>query len=192
MSAKTEKLLAQYRTYEGLVRDAGQDPLEVENGMPELESNRMRMVRQFRNFLSHNQAPGFLEPTDKMLAFLDKQVTGWAMKGDVVKKHVKGPMASVCYEKETCAAGLEKLAKLKMTRLVVIDKAGAFGLCDMFALAALVAASKNAKLSTAPRLREKPVFVRPDILVTDLDPDRVHVCTDDGTPGGKLLGVVKL
>lgn len=104
MSAKTEKLLAQYRVYENLVRTAGFDPKTLEDSMDETKSNEMRMVRMFRNFLSHNQVPGFLEPTDKMLAFLDKEVQEWTMRGDVVKKHLKTPAAAVCEEKETCVS----------------------------------------------------------------------------------------
>lgn len=192
MSARTDKLLAQYRTYENLVRDAGQDPKAVEDGMDEVNSSRMRMTRQFRNYLSHVQDPGFLEPTDKMLTFLDGRVSEWAMRGDVVKKHLKKPVAAVCEERETCAAGLEKLAKLRATKLVVVSKTGEYELCDLFALARLVAASKAAKLSTVPRLKEKPVFVAPDSDVKSVDESRVNICTSDGTKSGKLLGVVFL
>ena len=192
MSAKTDKLLSQYRIYENLVRDSGQDPKDVEDGMAEADAARMRMIRQFRNFLSHQEAPGFLEPTDKMLAFLDAQVKDWAMRGDVARKHLRTPAASVCDEAETCAEGIAKLAKLKRTKLVVRDKAGGYGLCEIYALASLVASSKSVKLRVAPRLKERPVFVAPDVPVEKIDRDRVNICTADGTASGKLLGVVDL
>lgn len=191
MSAKTEKLLAQYRVYENLVRTAGFDPKTLEDSMDETKSNEMRMVRMFRNFLSHNQVPGFLEPTDKMLAFLDKEVQEWTMRGDVVKKHLKTPAAAVCEEKETCVAGVAKLAKLKQTKLVVVTKAGKYELCDIFALAAQVATSKASKISAATKLKEKPVFVTPTTLISDVDNTRVNICTSDGTETGKLLGITQ-
>lgn len=192
MASKVERFLAQYRTYENLVRDAGLDPKGLEDEMDEVASNRMRMTRQFRNYLSHVQDPGFVEPTDKMMAFLDGRVSEWASRGDVVRKHLRRPAAAICDEKETCAVGLEKLSKLRTTRLVVVNKAGECELCDLFALAALVAASRTAKLAVAPRLRERPVFVGPDAGVETIDRDRVNVCTADGTPSGKILGVVSL
>lgn len=192
MSVKTNKLLAQYKTYENLVRDAGFDPKVLEDQMDELTSNQMRMIRLFRNFLSHNEAPGFLEPTDKMLDLLDKQVHDWVMKGDVVKKHLKTVAAAVCDEKETCIAAIEKMAKLKTTKLVVVSKAGEYELCDIFTLAQLVSHSKATKLSAAPRLKEKPSFVRPDEPITEVDTSRINICTADGTKTGKLLGIVWL
>lgn len=192
MSARTDRLLASYRTYEGLVRDAGCDPRALEDEMDEVRGNRMRMTRQFRNYLSHVQDPGFLEPTDKMLAFLDEEAREWALRGDVVRSHLRRPAAAVCRDDETCAAGLEKLARSRATRLVVASDAGEYGLCDLFALARLVAASGEARIGDAPRLRERPVFVRPDASVDEIDRDRVNVCTADGTPGGRLLGVVSL
>lgn len=191
MSAKTDRLLAQYRVYETLIRNAGQDPKAVEDSMEEERGNQMRMVRQFRNFLAHNEVPGFLEPTDKMLKFLDKEVLLLQIQGDTIRKHLRTPAAAVCEEKETCAAGIEKLAKMKQEKLVVHTKAGTYELCDIYALASLVAASKSAKICVAPRLKEKPLFMPPTVLFSDVETDRVIICTQDGTEKGKLLGVVK-
>lgn len=100
MSAKTEQFLGLYKTYEGLVRAELEDPKATRDAMAPPDADKMRMVRQFRNFLAHTDAPGFLEPT------------------------------------------------------------------------------------------EKPAFVRPDTLMPEIDPDRLTLCTQDGTPAGKLLGTV--
>ena len=190
MSARTERLLSQYRTYENLVRDAGEDPKAVEDAMDEVSSNRMRMTRQFRNYLSHVQDPGFLEPTDKMLGFLDDRVREWAMRGDVVRKHLKRPAAAVFEDGETCVAVLERAAKLRTTRVVVLSKSGEYELCDLFAVVKAVAESRTAKMARVARLRERPVFVRPEAGVETVDADRVNICTADGTAAGKLLGVM--
>ena len=82
MSASTEKLLSSYKDYESLVRDTGRDPKEVEDQAPELEGQRLRMCRLFRNYLSHVNDPGFLEPTAKMTGFLARRVTELKMAGD--------------------------------------------------------------------------------------------------------------
>lgn len=192
MSTRGSQLLSQYRVYENLVRSEGYEPKVIEDSMPEDKANQMRMVRQFRNFLSHNEVPGFLEPTDKMLKFLDAEVEAWQTKGDVVKKHLRTPAASICEEKEPCSVGLEKLAKMRKTKLVVRNKAGEYELCDLFAIASLFASSRAAKLSVVPRLKEPPVFIAPTTLYSALDRDRVYLCTADGSKDGKLLGVVKV
>ena len=143
-----------------------------------------------RNFLSHNQVPGFLEPTDKMLSFLEREINEWTMRGNVVKKHLKTPAAATCEEKETCAIGIAKLSKLKTNKLVVITKAGKYELCDIFSLATQVTISKASKISAVTKLKEKPVFVAPTTPIDAIDTDRVNICTDDGTETGKLLGIV--
>lgn len=190
MSAKTEKLLNLYKSYESLVRDSGADVLETEDQLPELESNQMRLVRQIRNFLSHNKAPGFVEPTDKMLTFLEGQVIGWRMRGDVVRKHLKTPAASVCDATTACADALKKLAKQKTMKLVVADGTGTVHLCGLFEIAAGLSADPQAALLDIPVLKEKPVFVSPDTLMADLDLSRVNICTKTGKADGKILGVV--
>ena len=88
MSAKTEQFLGLYKTYEGLVRAESEDPKAVGDAMAPPDADKMRMVRQFRNFLAHTDAPGFLEPTDKMLAFLGAQVKAWSSRGEIGRAHV--------------------------------------------------------------------------------------------------------
>lgn len=190
MSARTEKLLTLYKAYENLVRNEGQDPRSLEDSMDETAASRARMIRNFRNYLSHQHDPGFLEPTDKMLDVLTDMVNDWALKGDVVRQHVKTPAAAVCDVKDTCAAGIVKLAKLKRTKLVVTTSHGEYTIYDVFALAEGVAKSKTTKISGIKPLRERPVFVTPTTKFEDIDDSRVNICTSDGTPAGKLVGVV--
>jgi len=85
---------------------------------------------------------------------------------------------------------LAQLEKLKRSKFVVQVKPGQYKLCDIYALASQICVSKTLKISSAQKLTEKPVFVRPDTLMEDVDLSRVNICTSDGTSSGKLLGVV--
>ena len=192
MSAKTERFLSLYRTYEGLVRAEGADPKDIESTMAEPDASRMTMARQFRNFLAHVEAPGYLEPTENMLRFLDQQVKSWAMRGDVVKKHLKSPTVSVCGPKDTCAEAVTKLSKLRRDKIAVQEKNGAWFVADVWMLAIIGVTSKTAKACLVKPLREKVLFVAPSCPITDIPRDRVVLCTDDGTETGKVLGTVVL
>lgn len=187
MSAKTEQFLGLYKTYEGLVRAESEDPKAVEDAMAPPDGDKMRMVRQFRNFLAHTDAPGFLEPTDKMLAFLGAQVKAWSSRRDIAKKHLKSVALSICSEKDTCGEAVIKMASLKTMRLAVVLENQKYALVDIWTVSSM---PKKAKLSTVKTLKEKPAFVRPDTLMPEIDSDRVTLCTQDGTPAGKLLGTV--
>lgn len=189
MSAKTDKLLSLYRTYENLVRDGGTDPKALEAGMDGVLASEMTLIRQFRNFLSHTEDPGFLEPTDKMLRVLEKQVKDWTMKGDVAKKHAK--QAVIGNAKTLCSDLVAAMAKLKIVKTAGVDKGGNWAVYDIYNIAAAVAASgRTSKLASVKALREKPVFVSPSDPLSGIDRDRVTVCTSDGTPSGTGAGLV--
>ncbi len=183
--------LSLYKSYETLVRDAGDDPKELEDAADGLTGGRLRMCRLFRNYLSHSEDRGFLEPTDRMVGFLEGQVKDLRMKGDVAKKHLKTVAASMVTDKDRCADAVQKMSDLKRDRLVMQTKGG-FVLVSMYDVVPLVMASKAAKLSVAKVLKEKPCFVGPLEPVAGLDRSRTYVCTSDGTPSGKVLGTVIL
>lgn len=188
MSAKTEKLLSMYRTYEGLVRDSGQDPKDLEQGMEGPLSSEMTMIRQFRNFLSHVDDPGFLEPTDKMLKVLEAQVKDWSMRGDVAKKHAKA--AAVLSGADKCADAVAKLAKLKLEKAACAMPDGGYAVYDIYALATAALSDKRSKVASVKPLREKPAFVGPAVPMKSVDPSGITLCTADGTESGKLHGMV--
>ncbi len=54
------------------------------------------MVRSFRNYLTHSNDPGFLEPTDKMMSVLEDMIKVLRYKHDTVTNHVKRPSVCVC------------------------------------------------------------------------------------------------
>lgn len=192
MSAKTEKLLSLYRTYENLVRDAGEDPKSLEASMDGVLASEMTLIRQFRNFLAHTEAPGFLEPTDKMLRVLEAQVDAWTMKGDVAKKHCRPPASSMCADSDTCADVVAKLAKLKRDRIACAHKDGTYGVYSVYAIAAAAVESKRTRMKDLKPLSGKPLFAAPSTPVREIDWDRTVICTSDGSWTGKLVGAVLL
>lgn len=192
MSQNTEILLSLYKTYEGLVRAQGADVLQTEDALPELQSNQMRIIRQIRNFLSHNESPGFIEPTDKMLAFLNRQVIDWRMRGDVVQNHLKTPASGMCRDTDACADVLKKMSRLRVMKIAVLrEKNGSVRLCGLFETASKLAADPQAVMTAVPSLKERPEFVSPDVLMTDIDPDCITICTKDGHSDSRIVGVVR-
>ena len=67
---KVEEFLAAYREYESLLRDNQKDYKTIEDGSDDLNQNRMRICRQMRNYLSHQNDIGFLEPTKLQIDYM--------------------------------------------------------------------------------------------------------------------------
>lgn len=192
MSVESTKFLNVYKDYETLVRSTGKDPKELEDQMPELEANRMRMCRQFRNYLSHVNDPGFIEPTEKMAKFLLAQAAKQRMAGDVAKKHLKKPSVAVIDGNMKLSEAVKQVLPLRR-ELVAGTLDGKYVVYSLFDLTkAALEQPKTTKVQTVKPLRTKPVLVAPDVAVSELDSYAVYVCTEDGTAEGKLLGLVIL
>lgn len=186
--SKTEQFLALYREYETLVRDAGQDPKDVEEKMPDAEANRMRMCRLFRNYMSHQNDPGFLEPTEKMMDYLSRKVLDLKLAGDVVKKHLKKKLVVTADMK--LADALRQVLPLERELILLVEKNGyrVLRLYDMMRLQ--LEGTKATKVGVVKPSRTKIQFVAPETAISSLDNTAFYVCTADGTAEGKLLGVV--
>lgn len=190
MPGNTDKFMSVYKEYEQLLRAAGRDPKGEEdvlaaNGDPAAE--RLRMCRQFRNYFAHVQDPGFIEPTDKMVKFVDERAKTLKLAGDPVKKHIKKPDACMLLPGDKASDAAAKFAKLKRNRLVVQGDDGSF---TMLSIYDLVMFKPNAKVSAMKTKPVRPAYCTPDTAFTDLDPDKIWICTSDGTAGGKILGQV--
>lgn len=189
---KEEKFLSSFKTYENLLRENGTDTKEVENQLETTNpvcSARLRMCRQFRNYLAHVPDPGFIEPTDKMQKFLDAEILALQMSGDVCKKHLRTPASSIFEPSSKCVDVLEKLVRTKQTMAVCRDGTN-YTMYSIFDIVAATLESKAKKMKDVRVLKEKAIFVPPNELMENIDHDRVCICTSDGTPKGKPLGVV--
>lgn len=185
---KPDAYLQLYRTYESLLRDGkGIEPKDEEMNVDDLTGGRLRMCRQFRNYLVHTQDPGFLEVSDKMGKFLTGYVDALKSRGDVAKKHMKKADACILPIRAHVSDALELFGKLRQDYLVIDMGVGGYGLLSIYG--ALGAPSRG-KLELLPIKKCKPVFCAPLDEFASLDSDKITLCTDDGTPGGKLLGQI--
>lgn len=193
MSAKIEIFLALYKEYEQLLRNAGQDPKEEENAVYAVsaaQGDRLRMCRQFRNYFAHSNDPLFLEPTGQMMAFMESTVYALRMQTEVANKHLTRPATSVVADTTKCCDAALMLLPLGQERVVVTTKDG-YAVYRMFdIIEAALKQPKATKIKSLKPLRVKPVFVRPDTPMQEIDPLEVNICTNDGTPEGFLMGIV--
>lgn len=192
MSKQTDKFLSLYKDYETIIRDAGEDPKLVEDAMDEVRGGRMRLCRQFRNYLSHSNDPGFLEPTDAMVKFLENELKEWQMKEDIAKKHLKSVAASICTISARCTDVMEKMIKLQTDKLVIYDdKKKDFFVVRIWDVSDTILHSRSLKLAGNVKLsNQKVAIVSPYTYMSDIDKNTVTICTSDGTKEGKLLGTV--
>lgn len=83
-----EEFLALYKSYETALRAQDTDYRTVEE---KSGSDRMRIMRQIRNYLSHADDPGFIAISPVCLEALRQMVKEEQAKGDIAKNHLVTP-----------------------------------------------------------------------------------------------------
>ena len=196
MATNADRFLSLYREYETLLRDDGKDYKELEESADDLLQNRLRINRQLRNYLTHNHDAGFLEISDKQIAFMEKLIFEQKNSMDILKKHIKSAKVAGCLCTYTLDDVLTKMMKLKVTRLPVYDESCVLGLVSWIDVLKAYRAEKRpktAKLSVVKKLDKKVICMTPDTLMSDMlmtvDPSDMVCCTDSGDKKGKFLGV---
>ena len=96
MATNADRFLSLYREFETLLRDDGKDYKELEESADDLLQNRLRINRQLRNYLTHNHDAGFLEISDKQIAFMEKLIFEQKSSMDILKKHIKSAKVAGC------------------------------------------------------------------------------------------------
>lgn len=180
-----KKFLNSYKDYETTLRANGIDPKEYEDTADELTSNRLRISRQMRNYMSHQNDPGFLEPSDLQIKFLDQQVKQLTMADDIAKKHVKKNL--VCKDADKACDVAKIMAKNKVTEIVVTRKTG-YETVTIYDVLAAALESKTTKIAAVKG--KKPKFISAVTKMCDITPGVLYVCTDDGTKDGKYIGAL--
>lgn len=194
---ENEEFLGLYRTYEGLLREHGKEYRTVEESADDLRQNQMRIMRQMRNFLSHNANAGFLAVSEAQIQLLTALIKEERMAGDIVKNHLWTPRRASCEEGGKVSEAVLKMAKLKILRMPVTGEAGILGTVDFFKLAKLLCADAGCMLGKSSYgAYEKTILcVPPDMPVETLKEKKKEnvpiCCTADGRATGKFLGVWK-
>lgn len=194
MATNAEKFLGLYREYETLLRDAGIDYKDLEEKSDDLLQNRLRINRQLRNYLTHNHDAGFLEISDKQIAFMEKLIFEQKCSMDILKKHVKTVKTAACTYADNLEDVLNKMSKLKVTKLPVYDDTGVLGFVSVYDVTKAFLTEKRpktAKLSVVKKLEKKVICMTPDTQMSVVLSQTTGVvcCTDTGLKNGKLLGV---
>lgn len=183
-----------YKDYETIVRNHNLEPIDVENNSDEVTQGRLRLCRQFRNYLSHNNDVGFLEPTSKMIDFLDKQYQNYVLQDDIVKMHLKSANISICDSSDDCTVALEKMCRLKRNYLIIYySDCFKYGIVSIYDVIVAVSKSKSSSLSHVKCMNKMALnIVTPTTLLSDIDTSILTICTSDGTAMGKCLGTLIL
>lgn len=193
MSNNTE-FLKVYKQYESLLREQQIDIKTVEDSSDDKTSNRLRICRQLRNYLSHNDDNGFIDISDEQLKFITGLYNRELMKGDIVKKHVKSP-SSTTVDSKLCIDVINMMLKLKTDCLVIelpepYVKSTRYVIYDMHSvLQYFLLHGKTSKISDVKsKVIKASCFASPDTKMCDMSDDLI-ICTDDGTKTGKLIGI---
>lgn len=146
--SKNDAFLAIYREYEQLLKARGTDIPSVENSLEaskEME-DKLRISRQMRNFMSHNDDPNFLNASDAQINFFNNLVYEERLKTECAKDHMRGVKSSAVTAKDKCSETLDKMIRLKVDRIVV-DTGGDFGVASIYDVAKAVQQTKTSKMS---------------------------------------------
>lgn len=139
--------------------------------------------------MTHTADHGFLEPSDKMIAFLQSRVDDLKFDGDVVKKHIKKSSYCMLKSTDTVADALALFKKLKCVGIIIIEMVGPkrYGLLSVFDV---IGVSKTAVIGDVKHGLATVSFCAPLDDFKSLDPNKIWLCTDTGESDGKLLGRV--
>lgn len=190
-----QQFLLLYKEYEGLLREHGKDYKDEEEHTDSLSMGRMRMLRQMRNYLSHNNDMAFLAISDAQGKFLSQLIREETLAGDIVKNHLFTPKRAACTEQSAISSVMAKMAKEKATHMAVTDGKKVLGIVDIFKLGKLACKNPDALLckETYGAYGKGMAFVPPEMPAAQAAAffNPVICCTEDGTKDGKFLGIFK-
>lgn len=195
MSKEVDEFLSLYKTYENLLRTRGTDYRTVEDEQMKQGSNRMTMMRQMRNYLSHSEDPGFIAISDVCLNALRKMVKEESLKGDIVKNHLVTPAKGSVKEGTPLSAVVYRLSLLAVKGQFEIPVYDA----DTKRLKGIISLERTAyeldRQGNIP-LNEKTYgpygqafhLVRPDDQTPENTDSQFYCCTKDGGMYSQYMG----
>lgn len=184
---KQETFIVRWKEYETLLRDSGTDIKDAENSACDMEAGRLRICRQIRNYLTHVDDCGFINVSDKMISFIEDKIRAVKEEGDTARKHVRKPSSCMLEPDSSCSDAFTLFRKLKCTDLLVRLENGAYGVLNIYDA---VGHDPADTVSTVRTKKTVPCYCSPLDSYHALDRSSFVLCTDDGTPGGKLMGQV--
>ena len=170
MASNNVQFSTAYKRLEEILRARGMAVKDYEDSLSdEKQANLLRYCRTTRNFLSHVDAPQFVETTPKMVAFV-KELSEKLDEGETTAKKKMVPIAKSLVDSMAVSEAASFMQKRKCESVPFFTKkgelAGVLNVDDIVGLAAKGGSSKTTKLSSleAPKKRVKQV---PLVSATD-------------------------
>lgn len=211
---QTTDFLALYREYESLLREQGLEYKQAEDAAEGQVQDRMRICRQIRNYLVHQEDAGFLEISEKQMVFFKRLVEQEKTKLDTFGEHLMSLKGGACTPDDTPEAVLKKMKRLKTCVLPVWEikesslqkdiprwtafKDGTYrieallGQITIISVALLLAKGSETIGSGLKKYEKPAVILRPDTRMPDVlkfvEESPLICCTEDGTAKGGFLG----
>lgn len=180
-----DKFINTYKELEKELREENLDVKEYEGQLDEVNGDKLRMCRNFRNYIQHSKGyEKFLAITPDMQKFLENLLDEYKMRGDVVKKHIIKISNISCGLNDKQGDCLEKIAKNGKDFLVVIEKDEILGLVSVYDLLKL---KKTDKVKAVKKLSKNFCEISHDTKINLVDKEIVNIVKEKG----KIIGVVK-
>lgn len=196
MTEQNQQFLELYREYETVLREQGLDYFSVnELAEPPLLKNRLTMVRQMRNYLTHVNDVGFLFVTDEQIAFLKDLIRNQKLRGDLIRKHLLPAKKCAVSVTDSVFDALTLISKQELSDVFVLDEDRLLlkGMCSSIQLLKMYVKDTSACVGKIRRFSKNYGYCEPDSLVSDVL-KRVSsewnylAVTSDGKAGGLFVG----
>lgn len=202
---QTTDFLALYREYESLLREQGLEYKQIEDNAEGQTQDRMRICRQLRNYLVHQEDAGFLEISEKQMAFFRGLVETEKTKLDTFGEHLLSLRSGACTPEDSPEAVLKKMKRLKTCVLPVwkleekMPKSHItyrtevlLGQISVISVALLLAKGSETIGKGLRKYEQPEVILRPDTRMPEAlgfaEETPLLCCTEDGTRKGAFLG----
>ena len=192
-----EQFLALYKQYEGILRKQDRTYKEVEDSLEDdVLKNQMYFMRQMRNYLSHNADIMFVAVSGSQTDLLNRLIQAERRKEAVVSKNLYSLKTAACREGDLIHDVIVRMAKLKVSRLPVVNEADRLlGTVSIYKLAVKDASQPLSRKSYGLYGKDAEC-IKPDTseaLAWSLKEHTgaVICCTPGGKPKETVLGVWK-
>ncbi len=197
MNKETDEFLSLYKTYEGLLRKRGTDYRAVEE---KLNSDRMRMMRQMRNYLCHSEDPGFVIISPVCLEALKIMIKEENMnQGGMIQNYLVTPAKGSIKEGTKLSEAVYRLSVLAMKGIyelpVYDDRKRLKGVVTLERLAYEMKKQGDIPLDeTKLDITYGKGFhlVKPDDPVPEERDNKYYCCTKDGTLDTQYMGYLDM
>ena len=202
---QTTDFLALYREYESLLREQGLEYKQREDAAEGQVQDRMRICRQIRNYLVHQEDAGFLEISEKQMAFFKGLVEQEKTKLDTFGEHLLSLRREAVLKKmkrlKTCVLPVWEIKESSLQKDIprwTTFKDGTYrieallGQITLISVALLLAKGSKTIGSGLKKYEKPAVILRPDIRMPEAlkfaEESPLICCTEDGTIKGGFLG----